>query len=75
MVRLVAEDELTAETIAGRKVDIVREGAADVTMDAPYGGTSQDLGIAKATYGRDPDGNVVELQEVLDKSSPVALNL
>ncbi len=33
----------------------------------------QDLGIAKATYGRDPDGNVVELQEVLDQSSPTAL--
>ena len=35
----------------------------------------QDLGIAKATYGRDPDGNVVELQEVLDQSSPTALPL
>jgi catechol 2,3-dioxygenase-like lactoylglutathione lyase family enzyme len=33
----------------------------------------KDLGIAKATYGRDPDGNVVELQEVLDQSSPTAL--
>lgn len=25
----------------------------------------QDFGVAKATYGRDPDGNVFELQEVL----------
>ncbi len=33
-----------------------------------------DLGIAKATYGRDPDGNVVELQEVVDKGSPMALS-
>jgi len=33
----------------------------------------QDLGLAKATYGRDPDGNVVELQEILDKDSPMAL--
>jgi catechol 2,3-dioxygenase-like lactoylglutathione lyase family enzyme len=35
----------------------------------------QDLGIAKATYGRDPDGNVVELQELLDRSSPLSLPL
>jgi glyoxylase I family protein len=34
-----------------------------------------DLGIAKATYGRDPDGNVVELQEVIDKGSPMALSI
>jgi len=33
----------------------------------------QDLGEVRATYGRDPDGNVVELQEVVDPSSPVAL--
>ena len=33
----------------------------------------QDLGLAKATYGRDPDGNVVELQEVLEKDSRLAL--
>jgi catechol 2,3-dioxygenase-like lactoylglutathione lyase family enzyme len=32
-----------------------------------------DLGISKATYGRDADGNVVELQEVTDPSSPMAL--
>lgn len=34
-----------------------------------------DLGAAKATYGRDPDGNVVELQEVLDENSGMALDL
>jgi catechol 2,3-dioxygenase-like lactoylglutathione lyase family enzyme len=45
--------------------------AAGMTFHCP----PQDLGISKATYGRDPDGNVVELQEVLDKSSPVALPL
>ena len=33
----------------------------------------QDLGAVRATYGRDPDGNVIELQEVVDASSPVAL--
>ena len=35
----------------------------------------QDLGAIRATYGRDPDGNVVELQEVVDRSSPVHLGL
>ena len=34
-----------------------------------------DLGLAKATYGRDPDGNVVELQEILTDDSPMALDL
>jgi len=43
--------------------------SAGMTFHCP----PQDLGFAKATYGRDPDGNVVELQEVLDKSSPMAL--
>jgi catechol 2,3-dioxygenase-like lactoylglutathione lyase family enzyme len=36
----------------------------------------QDLGGgAKTTYGRDPDGNVVELQEITDPASPIALDL
>jgi catechol 2,3-dioxygenase-like lactoylglutathione lyase family enzyme len=34
-----------------------------------------DMGGIKATYGRDPDGNVVELQEILTQDSPVALGL
>ena len=36
---------------------------------------SDQLGSGKirATYGRDPDGNVIELQEVLDQSNPIAL--
>lgn len=33
----------------------------------------QDLGAVRSTYGRDPDGNVIELQEVMEPSSPVAL--
>ena len=33
----------------------------------------QQLGALRTTYGRDPDGNVIELQEVTDPSSPVAL--
>lgn len=43
--------------------------AAGMTFHCP----PLDLGISKATYGRDPDGNVVELQEVVDQSSPMAL--
>jgi hypothetical protein len=35
----------------------------------------QDLGGSWATYGRDPDGNVVELQEFIDTSSPTYLAL
>ncbi len=34
-----------------------------------------DMGAVKATYGRDPDGNVVELQEILTKDAPIALDL
>ena len=34
-----------------------------------------DMGAVKATYGRDPDGNVVELQEILTEDSPIALDL
>lgn len=30
----------------------------------------QNFGSLKATYGRDPDGNVFELQELLDPDSP-----
>jgi len=33
-----------------------------------------EFGEAKATYGRDPDGNVVELQQLPDKD-PLALRL
>ena len=43
--------------------------AAGMTFHCP----PLDLGVAKATYGRDPDGNVVELQEVIDENSGMAL--
>lgn len=33
-----------------------------------------DFGAIKAIYGYDPDGNVVELQEVLEPNHPYALN-
>jgi catechol 2,3-dioxygenase-like lactoylglutathione lyase family enzyme len=34
----------------------------------------QGNGTLRATYGRDPDGNVVELLEVKDAASPMRLN-
>ncbi len=45
--------------------------AAGMTFHCP----PQDLGEVKATYGRDPDGNVIELQEVLNPENPMALDL
>jgi catechol 2,3-dioxygenase-like lactoylglutathione lyase family enzyme len=35
----------------------------------------QKMGTVSATYGRDPDGNIVELLEVEDASNPMALKL
>ncbi|GAB3114191.1 VOC family protein [Aestuariicella hydrocarbonica] len=33
----------------------------------------QDFGSVKATYGRDPDGNVFELQEIISPDAPERL--
>ena len=33
----------------------------------------QDFGTVKTTYGRDPDGNVIELQEIVGKDNPLAV--
>jgi len=35
----------------------------------------QDMGGVSATYGRDPDGNIVELLEVKDLENPIALKI
>jgi catechol 2,3-dioxygenase-like lactoylglutathione lyase family enzyme len=36
----------------------------------------QELGPdVRTTYGRDPDGNVIELQEILSSENPIALEL
>jgi len=46
--------------------------AAGMTFHCP----PQNLGTAvRTTYGRDPDGNVIELHEVLEPESPFALDL
>jgi catechol 2,3-dioxygenase-like lactoylglutathione lyase family enzyme len=34
----------------------------------------QDMGGIKATYGRDPDGNIVELLEIRDAANAMALS-
>lgn len=43
--------------------------AAGMRFNSP----PQDLGAVLSTYGRDPDGNVIELQEVVDPTSAVSL--
>jgi len=46
--------------------------AAGVKFHCP---PQEFAGVAKVTYARDPDGNVIELQEILQPSSPIALDL
>ena len=40
--------------------------AAGIRFNAP----PQDFGNIRATYGRDPDGNVFEIQELMNKEDP-----
>ncbi len=51
--------------------EYARLRAAGMVLHCP----PQDAGDIRTTYGRDPDGNVIELQEVLSSSSPIALRL
>ncbi|MBT9498210.1 MULTISPECIES: VOC family protein [Zoogloea] len=48
--------------VADVEADYQRLLAAGVRFHAP----PQDFGSVKATYGRDPDGNVFELQQIVD---------
>jgi len=48
------------------EVEYERLKAAGIEFHVP----PQDFGNLKATYGRDPDGNVFELQELLDPEDP-----
>ena len=52
-----------------------RLSANGMTFHAPPP-TSDELGHSRlrAIYGRDPDGNIIELQEVLDPAVPFALD-
>jgi catechol 2,3-dioxygenase-like lactoylglutathione lyase family enzyme len=50
--------------------EYARLKTAGMTFHCP----PQDIGMdLRTTYGRDPDGNVIELQEVLNQESPIAL--
>lgn len=44
--------------------DMERLKGLGMTFTAPAPG---DLGTVKSIYGRDPDGNVIELQQIMDK--------
>ena len=55
--------------VADIDAEYERLRAAGMTFHCP----PQGVGALRATYGRDPDGNVVELLEVKDASSPMAL--
>ncbi len=57
--------------VTGIDAEYERLVAAGMRFHSP----PQDLGAVKATYGRDPDGNVVELQEVIDRESPLWLGI
>lgn len=45
--------------------EYTRLAAAGIEFHIP----PQDFGAVKATYGRDPDGNVFELQEIIDPNA------
>jgi catechol 2,3-dioxygenase-like lactoylglutathione lyase family enzyme len=53
--------------VANIDAEYERLKAAGMTFHCP----PQGAGVLRATYGRDPDGNVVELLEVRDDASPM----
>ena len=54
--------------------EYARLSAAGMTFHAPPPTTAElGDGPLRAIYGRDPDGNIVELQEILDPTVPFAL--
>jgi len=71
--RPVCDHGLTHIALDVRDIDAEYErlSAAGMRFHCP----PLDLGLARATYGRDPDGNVIELQEILADDSPMALGL
>ena len=72
--RPVSDHGITHICIDVKDVDAEYERltAAGMTFHCP----PQEIGMGiRTTYGRDPDGNVIELQEILDDSSPIALPL
>tara|TARA_B110000438_G_C15771708_1_gene632201 strand:+ start:713 stop:1204 length:492 start_codon:yes stop_codon:yes gene_type:complete len=52
-----------------------RLSEAGVVFHTPPPGKAElSSGTVRATYGRDPDGNVIELQEVYDSDNPMHLD-
>ena len=51
-----------------------RLGAAGMTFHGPPPTREQLGGKIRALYGRDPDGNVIELQEIFDPEHPFNLD-
>ena len=54
-------------------VDIFSEYERLKKAGVPFHTEPQTVGLFRSTYARDPDGNIFELQEVLDPRHPVAL--
>jgi catechol 2,3-dioxygenase-like lactoylglutathione lyase family enzyme len=51
------------------EAEYARLSAAGMAFHCP----PVDYGTVKLTYGRDPDGNVIELQEIVSPEDPIAL--
>ena len=70
--RPVCDHGITHLCVAVSDIDAEYERlkAAGMRFHCPPQGTG---GSVRATYGRDPDGNVVELLEIGDATSPMAL--
>ena len=54
-------------------IDIFSEYERLSKAGVPFHTEPQTVGLFRSTYARDPDGNIFELQEVLDPQHPVAL--
>ena len=46
-----------------------------IRSGATFSNPPQDLGFVKAVYGRDPDGNLIELQELVGPDNPMELHI
>jgi len=56
-------------------VEYERLKAAGMRFHCPPQDLEVENVIVKTTYGRDPDGNVVEIQQVIGSENPIALRL
>lgn len=53
--------------VTGIEAEVERLRGLGMTFDRPHGpGKPVDVGIVKALYGRDPEGNLIELQETAE---------